>query len=746
MKLDELFRAAKGGPASAAVARHLREGNYLAAGRLLEQHGRLDDAVEAFMEGGELRAAAAVLERLGKTAEAAELYTKAGDHRKGGEALARARQPEQAAAQLLRKGNTLEAARLFGVAGAWDQAADLYAKGGYPLRAAQAYEKTGDLAKAAGCYEQHFVENVAYGNGSTPASSSDQKTALRAGQLYEEVADLEKALEIYGKGGYFKEAAKVATALGRLEEAGELFIRCEDLESAAVVLERAGKIVRAAQLRGEVAFKEDRMAEAAAHFLEGQDHYRAAELFESIGMLPEAAEAYESGGAYAEAGSVYVRAEQKERAAASYELGGQFETAATLFEEIGDGAKAALLFEKAGLPFKSGVAAARAGENERAIALLQRVEPGDESFNEATEMLAKLFLEVDMPQLALERLQQAVEDQPLSSSNVNVYYWLGVCREALDDAAGALEVYQKVLAVDFGFRDVTARVQRLQAGASSANADSLPEEAAPGSSPPASTPAAAPPAETTLPSAAGPRFRLQEEIGRGPLGTICRAVDQTDGRSVALRILPTDALNPDLLGPVVSDLVAAARLSHPNLVKVLGVVDFDGQNCVVSEYVKVGNLGRVLEAGQRMSVHQCHRLGRGLSRFLSFLHARGIVHGSVQPSNIMEISGVIKVADLGLGRLVRAVKAPDCYRAPEDRLDLAGDVYALGAVLYHLLTGVEPKVRTERASVNRPSQLAPGVPQRFDSFLLRCLDPRPEARFLGFDEVLESLEAMITIS
>jgi serine/threonine protein kinase len=155
----------------------------------------------------------------------------------------------------------------------------------------------------------------------------------------------------------------------------------------------------------------------------------------------------------------------------------------------------------------------------------------------------------------------------------------------------------------------------------------------------------------------------------------------------------------------------------------------------------------VLEAGQRMSVHQCHRLGRELAQFLSFLHARGMVHGSVQPSNIMEISGVIKVADLGLGRLVRAVKkAPDCYRAPEGHLDVAGDVYSLGAVLYHLLTGVEPKVRAERASVNRPSQLAPGVPERFDSFLLRCLDPRPEERFSSVDEILESLEAMITIS
>jgi serine/threonine-protein kinase len=244
----------------------------------------------------------------------------------------------------------------------------------------------------------------------------------------------------------------------------------------------------------------------------------------------------------------------------------------------------------------------------------------------------------------------------------------------------------------------------------------------------------------------GPRFVIDEEVGRGPLGGVSRATDQTDGRSVALRVLPPEALKPDLLGPLVGELVAAARLSHPNLVKVLGVVDFDGRNCVLSEFVRGTNMGESLRAGQRMTVQQCHSLGRTLAQVLSFVHARGMVHGSLQPSNIMVVSDIVKLADLGLGRLFRSVTPPDCYRAPENRLDVAGDIYALGAVLYHLLTGVEPKVRTQGTPMHRPSQLAPGVPERFDKLLLRCLDPRPDARFSAADEVLKSLDTMITIS
>src|SRR6185295_13387369 len=178
----------------------------------------------------------------------------AGDHKKAAKVFTDVGKPAKAAALFLEKGNTLEAARLFGQAGAWEQAAELYVKGGYPLRAAEAYEKKGEFVKAAESYEKHFMENVSYGTSYSPtAASPDQKSALQAGQLYE-------------KGGYFKEAAGACVALGQYPKAAELYMRAEDPGNAATAFERAGDAVHAANLRGEMALKEERIPEAAAFF------------------------------------------------------------------------------------------------------------------------------------------------------------------------------------------------------------------------------------------------------------------------------------------------------------------------------------------------------------------------------------------------------------------------------------------------------------------------------------------------
>ncbi|MGA8240687.1 MAG: hypothetical protein WB818_08945, partial [Desulfobacterales bacterium] len=158
----------------------------------------------------------------------------------------------------------------------------------------------------------------------------------------------------------------------------------EDPEKAAHAFEQAGDAVKGATLRGEVALKADRVPEAAAFFQKGQDYLRAAELFESVGMLAEAAGAYEAGDSHAAAGGVYVRAGLKDRAAASYERAREFETAAKFYEESGNGAKAIELYERAGLTFQSGEAAAKSGDRDKAIALLQRVAPQDENYRPAT--------------------------------------------------------------------------------------------------------------------------------------------------------------------------------------------------------------------------------------------------------------------------------------------------------------------------------------------------------------------------
>jgi len=756
-----------------AIKREKKFGNFLAMGKMYEDAGKLQQSVDAYLEGSEFYAAAGVLERMGKAERAAELYLQAGDYKKAAQLFVENNKPGRAATLFLEKGNTLEAARLFALAQEWSKAADLYAKAGYPLRAAEAFEKQGEWLKAAECHEKHFMENVSFSTTySSTAPSADQRAALHAGRLYEKAGDLNKALSIYVKGQYFKEAGAASGKLGQHAKAAEWFMRAEDPQSAANAFEQAGDKVKAANLRGEVALKQEKVPDAARAFQDGQDYLRAAELYESVGMLAEAAGAYEAGDSYAAAGSVYIRAGLKDRAAASYERAGDLETAAKLYEEAGSAHKAMELYDKAGLTFKSGEAAANAGEREKAIGLLQRVPPTDDNYRAATEVLARLFIESRMPGLAIERLQKVLAGQPVSAATLDLNYWLAMAHEASGAPQEALSLYKKVLAEDLQFKDVDKRVARLQSGAPAAAAPTpRPVTPRPMAPPPAapqpragsaltSAPTAAPapptapapaaprtPAPAAAPAGAKPpRFLPKEELGRGPLGAVFRAEDQVDGRSVALRFLASELLAGDgVLHGLVGDLKAAAQLSHPNVVKVLGLVEVSGQRCVVTEHVPGRNFSEALKMGHKMSFQQIHGLGRVLAQALSLIHGKGQVHGSVQPSNVMVASGVVKLADLGLVRLARKVPRSPDYNSPEGTLDVAADLFAMAAVLYHLLTGVHPRSQPQGSALPLPSTLATGVPEAFDKLLLRCLHPRIELRHRSAEDVLRELKDMVKI-
>jgi len=740
------------GQTSRQAAKLRKAGQFLAAGKLLEESEEPNEAIEAYIEGGEFWAAAASLEKLNRLEKAAELYLQAGDYKKAAQVYTQSNKPAKAAVLFQEKGNNLEAARLFGQGGVWDKAADLYMKSGYPQRAAEAYEKLGEIQKAAQAYEQHFMENVSYATTySSTATSADQKSSLHAGRLYEKAGDLPRALNIYMKGSYFKQAAAVCMNLKQYAKAAELFLRAEDPRSAAEAHEKAGDLPAAANLRGEVALKEGQVPQAADFFQQGKDYLRSAELFESVGMLAQAAGAYEAGESWASAGNVYVRAGLKEKGAQSFERAGDLETAARLYEEAGLGGRAIPLYEKAGFTFKSGESAARSGDRAKAIALLQRVAANDENYGPATELLARMFIEEGKPGLAVERVQKVLGSQPVSPATLDLYYWLAVGLETAGKNAEALAIFRKVQSENLHYQDIGKRVARLEEGGSVPPLPPPPLLGAEGplpSSPSASEPAAATPSRPAEASggARTPRFSPKEEIGRGPLGVVYRGEDSVDGRSVALRWIRPDLLGADGLGRIGADLKAAAVVSHPNLVKILGLVDLQGQRYVVTEHVAGRSFADALAGGHKMSVKQVHSLGRVLAQVLSLVHAKGLVHGSIQPSNLMVAGGVVKLGDLGLGRLAHAHGAQPGYRAPENKLDVSGDLYALAGVLYHLLTGIHPRSQPQGSALPMPSTLAPGVPEALDKLLLRNLHPRPELRHASADEMLAELKDMVKLA
>jgi serine/threonine-protein kinase len=240
-----------------------------------------------------------------------------------------------------------------------------------------------------------------------------------------------------------------------------------------------------------------------------------------------------------------------------------------------------------------------------------------------------------------------------------------------------------------------------------------------------------------------PRFVPKEEIAKGPLGVVFRGEDTTDGRSVTMRMLPAALLAPvGLLAALAGDLKAASRLSHPNLIKTIALMEWKGERCLVTEHFEGRNFAEAIASGRRMGFQQVHTLGRIVAQVLAFVHGKGLVHGSIQPSNVMVASGVIKVSDLGLGRLAHTLPGAG-YRSPEGHLDAAGDLYALAGVMYHLLTGTHPSSQPQGVGLPLPSQLAPGVPEAMDKMLLRALHPRPELRLAGAEDLLAELRNMV---
>lgn len=699
------------------AAKEMKAGNYLMAGKIYEDAGMPQAAVDAYLQGDEFMAAGFVLEAMpGKGEKAAEYFLRAGDYKKSAEVFTTIGKPGKAAPLFEERGNNLEAARLYSLAQQWDKAAALFAKSGYPLRAGEAFEKKGDFLAAAEAYEKHFLENVTFSttySGAPPASET--RNALKAGQLFEKAGAPDRAREVYLRGSFFKEAALVSITLGEFEKAGEYFLRAEDLGAAADAFDKGGDPVRAANYRGELAFKASKPAEAAVFFQKGQDYQRAAELFEQVGMLKEAAGAYEAGDSHASAGHVYLRAGLKDRAAACFEKCGEYETAATLYEEVSNGVKAAELYERAGLTFKSGLTAAQAGQTQKAIALLQRVAAGDEHYLDATARLAELFVQVGMTGLAIERLHKVLGGKPVAADSLSLYYWLALAHEAAKDAQQALPIYKRILAEDFNFRDVAARVKGLEAG------EPLPLPAPPrpaASAPAQPAPAVAQPAPAvTKPAPAKPpRFVLKDEIARGPLGVLHRGEDSADnGKLVAMRVLPAAAAS--LLPAVMADLKSAAGLAHPNLVRVLGALDVDGQRVVVTELVQGTSLATALKAGQRLPPAQVLGIARALAQVLVLVHGKGLAHGSIQPSNVMSAGGTLKVADLGLGRLHLALVPSTPFRAPEGQLDPAADVYSFAALLHQVALGAPPA-----GAVGAP------LPAPLDALVPRCLSAQPAAR------------------
>ena len=286
---------------------------------------------------------------------------------------------------------------------------------------------------------------------------------------------------------------------------------------------------------------------------------------------------------------------------------------------------------------------------------------------------------------------------------------------------------------------------------------------------PRGSPAARPasPPSKRLPQIPG--YEVQSILGRGGMGIVYRARDQRLNRAVALKmLLAGDLAAPQELARFAREAEAVAGLQHEHIVQVHEVGDLDGRPYFTMELVEGGSLAQKLQ-GRPLDPRDVADLLGKIARAVQVAHDSGIVHRDLKPANILlTADGIPKISDFGLARRLTPgdsaltvsgdrIGTPS-YMAPEQAIGKAGaagplvDVYALGAILYEMLTGRSPfgggtPAETERRLLSEepvpPSRLSAAVPRDLERISLKCLSRDPQCRYRTPSELADDLDRFL---
>lgn len=265
------------------------------------------------------------------------------------------------------------------------------------------------------------------------------------------------------------------------------------------------------------------------------------------------------------------------------------------------------------------------------------------------------------------------------------------------------------------------------------------------------------------------RYRIIDRLGRGGMGVVYRVEHVQIGKSMAMKLLTGEvSLRPELVRRFKREALLASKLSHPNTVQVFDFGQADGLTYLVMELVRGRDLGGIVDDEGALDVQRVLRLVAQMCSSLSEAHQLGIVHRDIKPENVMVVTAhdgkteLAKVCDFGLAKLRQgepeagnvtlagAIVGTPYYMSPEqirgDEVDLRSDIYSLGALMYHLLTGGPPfggdnamAVLTRHITdeLEPAHQRAPerGIPPRVSGIVTRALSKARDNRYASVDDL-----------
>lgn len=265
-------------------------------------------------------------------------------------------------------------------------------------------------------------------------------------------------------------------------------------------------------------------------------------------------------------------------------------------------------------------------------------------------------------------------------------------------------------------------------------------------------------------------YKFLKVLGNGGMGTVYQAFDEQLQRKVAVKFL-----NPDLLKDFGSrerfkkEAIHQARLSHPNITTVHGLIDFQGNIGIVIEYIRGTSLSDLLKREGRLSLNDAFYILNQLLAGVGYAHAKGFLHRDIKPSNIMiDSRGTVKILDFGISKnledqrkitrssgMIGTVE----YMSPEqirgDFVSTQSDIYSIGCTLYEMLTGFPPFYNgTEFEIMNahlhyrhrRLNEIGLNVPESIDAILDKALAKHSYNRYFFCEDFIYDLRSTERIS
>jgi len=274
----------------------------------------------------------------------------------------------------------------------------------------------------------------------------------------------------------------------------------------------------------------------------------------------------------------------------------------------------------------------------------------------------------------------------------------------------------------------------------------------------------APSAAPSMPPSLGGRFEILGLLGTGGMGAVYRAHDRELGEVVALKMLRPDlGFDPDALAQFRQEVRLARRVTHRNVARTYDLGESDGHRFLTMELVCGESLAELLNREGALPAARTMQIAADICEGLAAAHAAGVVHRDLKPANVMLAQdGRIVVMDFGIARALgesedasmRTAGTP-AYMAPEqieglDDIDGKADQYALGTMMYEMLTGALPFEGSTLASIATrlskpppdPRRRLPGLPDALADLVVRCMACRREDRFASVADLLAELGPM----